>query len=192
MHAILIIPITPTFISEHMYMIKTLAMIWIACSSTQSELYISLYCMLTWHTCGINQFYHEYRVDHWLVLYVDTVLYIHVDIPEPPLNVGALGLRSLSESDCEVLVKWDPPAISFDIAHYIVYVPALDVNINETSFITSLLLRNCPETFGVTVAAINRFGCIGISSSEVCIELTPQSTSPPAPEFGRYNTCVCD
>ena len=105
-------------------------------------------------------------------------------------------MLSLSENDCEILVNWNPPDNSLDILHYIVYIPSLNLDATTDSFILSLLLRDCPESFGVKVAAINRFDCIGINSSELYVQLhvTPQSTSgastsPAASESSEYNTC---
>ena len=117
-----------------------------------------------------------------------------IAVPEAPLNVGATAVLQLSESDCEIVVKWDPPANSVDITNYLVYVPALNMNVTTNSFILSLPLRDCPKSFGVKVAAMNRFGCIGINSSEVNVTLTPQSTSgvstsPATSESSEYNTC---
>ena len=100
----------------------------------------------------------------------------------------------LSENDCEILVKWDPPTISVDITNYIIYIPVLNMNVTTDSFIKSLLLRDCPESIGVIIAAINRFGCIGSNSSEVHVpvQLIPQSTSDaaPRPESSEYIICL--
>ena len=122
-----------------------------------------------------------------------------IAIPEVPLNIGATAILRSSENDCEVLVKWDPPANSLDITNYIVYIPALNINATTDSFIISLLLRDCPERFNITVAAINRFGCIGSNSSKVLVQLPPQSTSvstsPAASEPSEYNiihVIICD
>ena len=101
-------------------------------------------------------------------------------------------MLSLSENDCEILVNWNPPDNSLDISVYIVYIPSLNVNATTSSFIYSLLLRGCPESIGVKVAAKNHFGCIGINSSELNVMLTPQSTSgasttsPAASESSEY------
>jgi hypothetical protein len=103
-----------------------------------------------------------------------------LDAPEAPLNFGATEIFR-SENDCEVLVKWDPPAIGVDIEYYTVYVPPPNMNINETSFISTLVLRDCPEHFDIEVAAVNHFGCVGISV-RVPVQLTLQSTSPTSPE----------
>ena len=55
------------------------------------------------------------------------------------------------------------------------------------SLITSLPLRDCPESFGIKVAAVNRYGCIGINSSdhEVKFNVTLQPTSES--ESSKYN-----
>ena len=102
-------------------------------------------------------------------------IHIHVGVPEAPLNIGATEILQLSDDDCEILVKWDPPPNSVEVINYLVYIPALDMKDTTNSLITSLLLRNCPERLGVKVAAINRFDCIGINSSEVNVTLQPTS-----------------
>ena len=102
--------------------------------------------------------------------------FLYLDVPEAPLNVGATAIARLFENDCEILVKWDPPANSLDITHYIVYVPAPNVDATTNSLINSLPLRDCPESFGIKVAAVNRFGCIGINSSEVTLQPTSKSS----------------
>jgi hypothetical protein len=105
-------------------------------------------------------------------------LYNIIDIPEAPLNFGATEVfAQIPEYDCEILVKWDPPANSDDIAHYIIYVSPPNTIVNVTSFIFSLLLKDCPESLGIKVAAVNLFGCIGINSSEVHVHVTLQPTS---------------
>ena len=95
----------------------------------------------------------------------------------------------ISENVCEILVKWDPPANSVDIINYMVYVSALDMKVTTytDSFVSSLLLRDCPESFGIIVTAINRFGCIGINSSEINIALQMQPASELSSESGKYN-----
>ena len=104
--------------------------------------------------------------------------FLYLDVPEAPLNAKAIvPLTAIFESDCDIIVRWDPPANSVDITHYMVYVPALNVDATTNFLITSLLLRNCPERFGIKIAAINRFGCIGIISSEVNVTLPSTSES---------------
>ena len=60
------------------------------------------------------------------------------------------------------------------------------MNATTNSLITSLPLRDCPETygFGIKVAAITRFGCIGMNSSEVNVTLQPTS------ESSKYNIII--
>ena len=128
------------------------------------------------------------RLSH---MYIHIIHFLYLDVPEAPLNVRATALAilhaQLFENDCEVLVKWDPPANSVDITHYMVYVPAPNVNVTTNSLITSLLLRNCPERFSINVAAVNNFGCIGINSSDSEVYVTSQPTSP-SPTF--TSTCA--
>ena len=86
-----------------------------------------------------------------------------VGAPEAPRSVGAADVLQ-SENECVILVKWDPPANNLDIDHYIVYVPLLNMDANETSLISTIrLLRDCPESLDIIVAAVNRFGCKGIN-----------------------------
>ena len=93
----------------------------------------------------------------------------------------------LSENQCVILVKWDPPANSVDITNYVVYVPVLNMNVTTDSFISSLPLRDCSQRFGITVAAVNNFGCIGINSSKVYVTvMQPTSTSELSPESSKY------
>ena len=126
----------------------------------------------------------------WLSHYIIVIHYasLPIDIPEAPLNVGATAQAILNaqlfEIECVVLVKWDPPANSVDITHYNYVVYALNMNATINSLITSLPLRDCPESFGVKVAAINRFGCIGMNSSEVNVTLQPTS------ESSKYNIII--
>ena len=115
---------------------------------------------------------------------VSHISFLYLDIPEAPLNVGAIPVLQLFENDCEIAVKWDPPANSVDITHYLVYVPALNMKDTTDSPISSLSLRDCPERFSIKVAAINRFGCIGINSSEVNVTLQPTS------ESSKYNNIM--
>ena len=113
-----------------------------------------------------------------IYIYTCTCIHTRLDVPEAPLNVGAtIAVLELSENDCEILVKWDPPLNSEDIINYLIYFPALNMNVTADSFIYSLLLRDCPERFNITVAAINRFGCIGINSSEISVTLQMQPIS---------------
>ena len=57
------------------------------------------------------------------------------------------------------------------------------MTVNETSLISTVrLLRDCRESLDIKVAAVNRLGCIGISSTvRVQAELTVQSTPPALP-----------
>ena len=119
-------------------------------------------------------------IDHYCI---HTHHFFDIDVPEAPLNVGA----TQSENECVMLVKWDPPANSHDIDHYIVYVSMLNMAVTTDSPIASLPLRDCSKSVDVEVAAVSSFGCIGINSSEVRIQLTPQSTSPAASESSEYN-----
>ena len=82
----------------------------------------------------------------------------------------------LSENECVILIKWDPPTNSLDITNYMVYIPAQNMAVTTDSPISSLPLRDCSERFGIKVAAINRFGCIGINSSEVYVMQPTSST----------------
>ena len=115
-------------------------------------------------------------------MYVHILQFFIIDAPEAPLNFGATEVFQ-SENECDIILKWDPPANSFDIDHYIVYVPSLNMDANETSLISTVrLLRDCPESLDINVAAVNRFGCIGISSTvRVQTQLMLQSTSPALP-----------
>ena len=119
--------------------------------------------------------YHEFCVVDWCTFYFiyTCCIHIHVGVPEAPLNIGATAVLQSSENDCEILVKWDPPPNSVDITNYMLYVPTRNMKITTNSPIYSLLLRDCPESFGLIVAAVNRFGCIGINSSEVNVTLQP-------------------
>ena len=57
------------------------------------------------------------------------------------------------------------------------------MTVNETFPISTVrLLRDCPESLDIKVAAVNRFGCIGIKSTlRVQGQLTLQSTPPALP-----------
>ena len=71
---------------------------------------------------------------------------------------------------CIILVQWDPPANSdaSDIDQYIVYVPSRNIrdDILSSTLIT-LTLSSCGVDVRVQVAAMNRFGCVGMNSSEI-------------------------
>ena len=70
-----------------------------------------------------------------------------------------------------MLVTWDPPANSdgSDIDQYIVYVPSRNIRDDIlSSTISTLTVQNCPsDDIRIQVAAMNRFGCVGVNSSEV-------------------------
>ena len=114
-----------------------------------------------------------------LYYYCYTLFSLSIDIPEAPLNVEATAQAILQaqlfEIECVILVKWDPPANGVDITRYMVYVPALNMNVTTNSLMTSLPLRDCSERFDATVAAINRFDCIGMNSS-VTLPSTSESS----------------
>ena len=124
--------------------------------------------------------------------------FLYIDIPDAPLNVKA----TVFENDCKILVKWDPPANSIDISSYMVYniISSIHMDTNTTFLLSFHHLRDCPESVSVKVAAINRFGCIGINSSEVYVRVAVQPTTTStstsistststfeSPESSKYN-----
>ena len=121
-------------------------------------------------------------------------IFLYIGIPEAPLNVMATILQ-LPENDCKLQVKWDPPANSINISYYRVYniIPSSNMDTNKTSLLSSLHnLRDCSESVSVKVAAINRFGCFGINSSEVYARVALQPTSnstSESPESSKYVIC---
>ena len=66
-------------------------------------------------------------------------------------------------------MTWTPPT-NIDqsvIDHYTVYVSSGSIN-NESSAISILRVPNCHDSgISIKVAAVTRFGCIGLNSSEV-------------------------
>jgi hypothetical protein len=66
-------------------------------------------------------------------------------------------------------VIWDPPANTdvSDVDQYIVYVPSQNIRDVSSSTLTTLTVMNCGDDTRVQVAAVNRFGCEGMNSSEV-------------------------
>ena len=95
--------------------------------------------------------------------------FLHADIPKAPLNVGATETSKLSESDCVITVKWDPPSI--DIALYRIYIISSQGNMKDvktSSLIISLDVTYCHDSnISIKVAAINSVGCVGPNSTEV-------------------------
>ena len=90
-------------------------------------------------------------------------------VPWVPRNVRAVEISERIEDNCIILVEWDPPASSngSDIDHYIIYIPSRNIIYNESSTVTVLRVPSCHDDDGLIVAAVNRFGCIGLNSSEI-------------------------
>lgn len=90
-------------------------------------------------------------------------------VPGVPQNVRAAEISERIENDCVILVTWAPPASSngSDIDHYIVYIPSRNIVDIESSAISVLLVPNCHDNDTIQVVAVNRFGCVGLNSSEV-------------------------
>ena len=89
-------------------------------------------------------------------------------VPEAPKNVRAAEVSERIENDCVILVTWDPPANSdgSDIGHYILNVTSRNIVDIESSAISVLRIPNCRSDDTIQVAAVNRFGCVGMNSSE--------------------------
>ena len=120
---------------------------------------------------------------------------LHADVPEAPLNVGATEISRLSESVCEIIVIWDPPAN--DIARYLVYIISSQGNIKREmlidtthSRIDSLILTGCRDNndIGIKVAAINSVDCVGNNSTEVQLErLHINVSTAPLQESSKFD-----
>ena len=70
-----------------------------------------------------------------------------------------------------------------DIDHYVVYVPSRNLVVNGASATSSLNVPNCRNNVSIHVAAVNRFGCMGINSSEI----QPSLFDVPTAEGGTTN-----
>ena len=90
--------------------------------------------------------------------------------PGAPQNVEAAEIPERNENICIILVQWDPPA-NFDpsdIGQYRVSVTPQGIVDFEFSAISVLRVPNChDDDTRIQVAAVNRFGCVGMNSSEV-------------------------
>jgi hypothetical protein len=85
--------------------------------------------------------------------------------------INAAEVSIVLDNLCVILVQWDPPANSdaSDIDQYIIYVPSRNFSddISSNSTVTTFTEKNCGDDDFVLVAAVNRFGCVGMNSSEV-------------------------
>ena len=90
-------------------------------------------------------------------------------VPKAPQNVRAVEISEPIGDNCIILVTWDPPANTdqSDIDRYTVNVPSRNIVDNETSAISLVRIPNCHSDDSIQVAAVNRFGCVGMNSSEV-------------------------
>ena len=88
-------------------------------------------------------------------------------IPDAPRNVRAAEVSDERiDNNCIILVQWDPPAnvdVS-DIDHYIITVPSQNIVETESAAIIALRIRNCHRNDSIQVAAVSRFGCVGVNS----------------------------
>ena len=114
------------------------------------------------------------------ILSNSTYFLMHISflvVPGVPRNARAVESSARIENLCILLVTWDPPAGSdgSDIDHYMVYIPSRNIMIIESSTITVFRIPNCRDDDGILVAAVNRFGCEGLNSSEVVPNLLPNN-----------------
>ena len=100
-------------------------------------------------------------------------LFMHtsfVAIPGAPQNVSAQEISECIDNNCIILVTWDPPANTdqSDIVQYIVNVTSRNISVDTvSSTIYVLRVPDCCDEVCIQVAAVNRFDCVGLTSSEV-------------------------
>jgi hypothetical protein len=101
-------------------------------------------------------------------------------VPGVPQRISAKESSSPVDNICIILVTWDPPANSdeSDVDQYIVYVPSRNIRDVSSSTISTFTVPNCGEDTRIQVAAMNRFGCVGMTSSEVQLALLDIPTVP--------------
>ena len=102
-------------------------------------------------------------------------------VPGVPQRISASEISQLIDNNCIILVAWSPPANSngSDINQYIVYVPSRNIrNDIFSSTLSTLTVPNCRDGIGIQVAAVNRFGCVGLNSSKVQPSLLDIPTAP--------------
>ena len=104
-----------------------------------------------------------------LLVVIKLSLFVHTSllvVPDAPQNVRAAQISQDNDSNCIILVQWDPPTNvnESDIDHYIITVPSRNIVETESSAITALRIRNCHSNDSIQVAAVNRFGCVGENS----------------------------
>jgi hypothetical protein len=83
--------------------------------------------------------------------------------------ISAAEISRPRDNICVILVTWDRPTNNdaSDIDQYTVFIPSRNIRDDASSTISTLTLSNCGEDTRVQVAAMNRFGCAGLNSSEV-------------------------
>ena len=108
-------------------------------------------------------------------------------VPGVPQRIRAVEVSRRLDNICIILVEWDPPANSdaADIGQYIVYIPSRNTRDVSSSTISTLAVPNCGDDIRIQVAAVNRFGCVGMNSSEIQLTLLD---IPIAPTLGGSAT----
>ena len=121
-------------------------------------------------------------------------------IPYMPQSVTAVETTTPSNTDCVVLVKWDPPNNTAEtlVKHYIIDSPSGSVNTSRTSAATAL--DHCGVDTYIRIRAVDQCDHEGHSTDDTLtdlLELT-DSTSVPATESiattetgDDLNTCTC-
>lgn len=125
-----------------------------------------------------------YYSDYNLYLYYYCA--IHVAVPGIPRDVRAVETAESTESDCIIVVTWDPPANTTDVDHYIVSVPSRNISENNKLLTTDpLRVRNCHNNISIHVAAVNHLGCEG--QADVLASLLGTESAPNEPTTTTTN-----
>jgi hypothetical protein len=140
-----------------------------------------LYNNVFWTTACIHDFvlfsYHNLDlINHNFY----SCIFHFLAVPGVPERISAAEIsRPRDNNICVILVTWDPPSNSdeSDIDQYIVYIPSRNIRDDASSTISTLTLSNCGEDTSVQVAAMNRFGCVGMNSSLIQLEMENVSPS---------------
>ena len=133
------------------------------------------------------------KINAVLSLYQMDILHTSLlAVPGVPQMISAADILRPRDNICIILVTWDPPAKSdaSDIGQYIVYVPSRNIRNDISSFtLITLTVPNCGDDIRIQVAAVNRFGCVGMNSSEVLpAPLDSIPTAPATSEGGSAST----